>query len=1684
MFTHEPQRPIAGHGPTVEARPAAVATRRTAVVLLIACAALVAALLAPGSALAARSFDSRISGPGLERVFSIDFDGNGNFWAVSGEFSIFKYGPYPSQSLVEEVNTQEAFGFSVRDTSGAVDQSTGDVFVAQANGRSVAIYHEGKLLTKWTGINGVSACCPGDIHIAIDNSDTVSQGRVYLALSAPENDVEVLDAQQRPVQLPATASYIDGNRLTGTPSGPFGKVEQLAVDDSGNLFVVDSDKGVIDEFDSTGTFVRTFPDPTANGGYNPISGAVGVDPTNGNVLIQGESPEALEEYDQYGNHLASYTEDIPPHQLTTFGELGVNDDGYAYVGIGSPGGVDIFSPAPVVPGIAYRPVSAPTTTSGTLNAEIDPRTGGSVTACRFEFETKEQREAGKPYELATKKACAPDPTSTPPASNFTVPTDVGAAISGLTSGVTYYYRVVAENAGGVSYGSDRTYTPGPVLGLETDPVTALTESSATLNGSFVGNGEGTHYYFEWGPTASYGHLTASAPGDDAGSPAGPPRTEVSADVEGLNPYSTYHYRVIATNGGGTTTGPDQKFTTLPGIPTGRGVAATEVHADRAVLHAEVNPNGGHTGAHFEYVGDAQFQENGWEDAVSAPASDVGMGFGRQYSSISISVSGLQAGTKYHYRVVGTNATGSGSSEATFTTFPFVAAVNDLCPNAHERQQTGASLLRDCRAYELVSAANAGGYDVESDLAPNQKPFGGFPEAIGPSQVLYGVHDGGIPGTGNTTNHGVDPYVATRSADGWSTRYVGIPADQPGSNGPFASTVAGADSHLGTFAFGGSEVCSPCFPDGSTGIPLHLPDGSLVQGMGGSLDVPKPESSGEIAKPLSADGSHLVFGSMQRFEPGGNNEDGNLTIYSRDITTGGTEVVSTDQNGATLKDGTDVAELDVSEDGTRTLIGDLEGEEGQNKLWHLYLHIAGSPASIDLTPGTAKGALFDGMTENGSIVYFTSRDNYAGDTDESADVFRTEIGDSSVTVTRVSTGIGGTGDVDSCVPAANTIRSHWNTVGSEANCDAVAVGGGGGVTRGHGSIYFLSPELLDGASNGVAGAPNLYIAAPGSAPHFIRTLESNANAPIPPSAHPFVRAFGQGAYLNPAGVAIDGSNGDVYVFDIGNNSTANHGFIYKYDGEGHTDTGFAENGKLIVTGTFGEYGAGLPAGIAVDNDPTSPHYRDLFVPDLLGEAVHVFSPTGEHVTDLTVPFATAVAVNPSNGNVYVSSFFGFVMEFDPSGSLVGFFEPSLPSVTGIAVDSAGTVYLVNGGGIENAKGSAKAYSSTGTELGTVDKGPAYGISVDPTDDHVYVNEGDRVVEFGAASGPPWESIGSPTGASRISESLGVGVDAGKVYITNHNPVEVLSYGPSSTPPDPLTDNPLVIYSVSAAGVRKPGDFQVAPRGDAAVLVSTLPLSGYDNAGHSEVFRYDPVGDAVDCASCNPTGEQATGDASLASNGLSLTADGRVFFNSAEGLADRDLNGKEDAYEWEPNGFEFGRGAPSCHEELGCVELLSAGASLYASSLLSVSEDGGDAYFFTRQKLSQQDENGNTVKIYDARELGGFPFVPQAVQCKASDECHGPASRTPAAPLITSISRAPGGNAAAQRCDARDLDLKAKRLAHRAHALRKRAQRASSADEKARLRRRARRAQSRARQLSAAAKSCRTGQGASSGSRRAK
>jgi hypothetical protein len=767
---------------------------------------------------------------------------------------------------------------------------------------------------------------------------------------------------------------------------------------------------------------------------------------------------------------------------------------------------------------------------------------GEATEYHFEYGTN----AG---ELTTKS-----PAETEPALSEQV--TVKQVVCGLEPGTTYLFRIVAKNGKGESVAQERAFTTvAAVELLTTEPATEVEATSVTLNAALRGNGEDTRYYFEWGTTNSYGNFTAPPPGRDLGPVTG--ATSLSFQLTGLTPVTTYHYRVVAVNAVGRSFGEDVSVKTTTTAPLVREFV-TEVHSDQAVLNAEISPGGLATTYHFEY-GTSPCSAGG---CARVPATDPAIGQGGGFVSVSAAALGLTPATSYYFRTVATNSGGTTSPEIVFSTFRSTPKIEDACPNALARQQTGAALLLDCRAYELVSAADTGGYDVESDLVPGQTPYAGFPTAsgAGASRLLYGIHEGGVPGTDNPTDTGVDPYVATRGEDGWTTAYVGIPANDPNANGPFSSEPTGIAAGLDAFAFGGPGSCSPCFPGGYTGIPVRLTNGELVQGMAPAGDVPAPGPSarpdGYIADNLSADGSHLVFGSTSRFAAGGNDGTGDVSIYDRDLATGETHVVSVAPGGGPLAclqgagachgpaDANGIAELAISADGSRVVLGQkVATDTDGNVYWHLYMNVGDSSRSIDLTPDATAGALFDGMTADGSRVFFTTADALgSGDTDTSSDVYRADVSAGGASLTRVSSGAGA-GDTDACEPVGTPARGHWNSVEEIESCGAVAIGGGAGVGSGTGSIYFLSPERLV-AGKGVANQPNLYLARPGSAPSFVATLspedlavvESVSEAEVPDTAD--FQVSGDGRYA--AFPSVRALSGD------GSTGPAN---IYRYDAEG-------------------------------------------------------------------------------------------------------------------------------------------------------------------------------------------------------------------------------------------------------------------------------------------------------------------------------------------------------------------------------------------------------------------------------------------------------------------------------------------------------------------------------------------------------
>ena len=204
-----------------------------------------------------------------------------------------------------------------------------------------------------------------------------------------------------------------------------------------------------------------------------------------------------------------------------------------------------------LPTVTTAEVSAVTSDSATLNGTVNPNY--STTTVVFEWGTDDNY--------------GNEITATQSPLTGTTDQAVSADISGLASGTTYHFRVKADNSAGTTYGSDQTFTtvsapPVTAPTATTGAASAVTSTSATLNGIVNPNGSVTTYYFEYGTTTDYGTTTSSKSAGSGSSDVG-----ANTSITGLSPETTCHYRVVAVNSAGTSLGADESFVTSSLTPT-------------------------------------------------------------------------------------------------------------------------------------------------------------------------------------------------------------------------------------------------------------------------------------------------------------------------------------------------------------------------------------------------------------------------------------------------------------------------------------------------------------------------------------------------------------------------------------------------------------------------------------------------------------------------------------------------------------------------------------------------------------------------------------------------------------------------------------------------------------------------------------------------------------------------------------------------------------------------------------------------------------------------------------------------------------------------------------------------------------------------------------------------------------
>jgi hypothetical protein len=118
----------------------------------------------------------------------------------------------------------------------------------------------------------------------------------------------------------------------------------------------------------------------------------------------------------------------------------------------------------------------------------------------------------------------------------------------------------------------------------------------------------------------------------------------------------------------------------PGAPLITSESVDQTGRTTATLHAGIVPLGSTTSCQFEYVGNADFQASGFDNATSVPCSPSSLGSGFAYRAASASLSGLTTGAVYHFRVVATSSAGTTTGEhQEFQAGPGAWAPFNRCP---------------------------------------------------------------------------------------------------------------------------------------------------------------------------------------------------------------------------------------------------------------------------------------------------------------------------------------------------------------------------------------------------------------------------------------------------------------------------------------------------------------------------------------------------------------------------------------------------------------------------------------------------------------------------------------------------------------------------------------------------------------------------------------------------------------------------------------------------------------------------------------------------------------------------------------------------------------------------------------------------------------------------------------------
>ena len=501
-----------------------------------------------------------------------------------------------------------------------------------------------------------------------------------------------------------------------------------------------------------------------------------------------------------------------------------------------------FAAEPVV---TTETPSEGTETSVVLHGTIRPE-GHEITECRFEYE----QDNGLPPVYDEQVSCQQSPGEINASSNGTEPVAVSAVLSGLTPHSKYHVRLGSSTTTGSTTGAGIEFlTTVPVVG--TGAATEAKETSAVLHGTITPEDqEITGCQFEYEFERSFGypsfyeeHIACKqSPAEiNALSKGGTEPVSVSAELGGLRPRNNYHVRLHAATATNSNMGAEVEFYTLA-VPAVAEQVAVDVTSTGATIHASIEAGGLSAAYRVEY-GPTGSHGSTAEVNIGAPKFPV---------TVEVPLSSLEPGIEYHFRVVATNALGTGAgADSTFTTAGNVGPTSSILPDGRISELVSPGEGSQNVYDPFVGAQAAIAFRDESVLtflAPMRAAASG-------NAIAYAGEPSPEGGNGAFGNGQANQLMSNRTPDGWATEDI----TPENTNSLTKYDAFSEDLTLGIL--GSIRPVTSASPAGPAGCKASLYARDAASGDYRSL-VTETVEPGVCGRPLfaggSENGSHLLF----------------------------------------------------------------------------------------------------------------------------------------------------------------------------------------------------------------------------------------------------------------------------------------------------------------------------------------------------------------------------------------------------------------------------------------------------------------------------------------------------------------------------------------------------------------------------------------------------------------------------------------------------------------------------------------------------------------------------------------------------------------------------------------------------------------------------------------------------------